>query len=71
MYFEARRNAFFIESISEGVKGLEIKEVASLGSKKITEPVSDVLLFEEFFDSFMANFSSRMDEGLRLNGLND
>jgi hypothetical protein len=68
MYFDARRNAFFIESISEGVKGLETKEVARLGSKKITEPVPDVLLFEEFSDFFMVKFYSRMDEGLRLNG---
>ena len=55
IYFEALRNAFFIEAISEGVKGLEIKEVAPLGSKKITEPVPDVRLFEEFFDFFMVD----------------
>ena len=51
--FEARRNAFFIEAISEGVKSLEFEVVASTGSKIGAAPDPDVELSEEFFDYFM------------------
>jgi hypothetical protein len=53
IFFEARWNAFLIEAISAGVKGLEIKGAVPSSSREYPESARDVVL-EEYFDFFMA-----------------